>query len=450
MRRTSDVATPCLAGLWHPVLLLPEQECEDLRPDDLRAILAHELAHARNHDLAWNRAAHLASILIWFHPLAWRIGGAHAAACDAVCDAVAAGLLGDVASYSRTLARLAVRAAWPSPAHGLGMARTSDVRRRLDALNRKVFQTPLSWRRVMPALFVASVILVLIGGFGFTRAEQTKATPTRKPADEKAAGKLTIRAVAAETHEPIEGVSIEYWGLIGEQRQQATIMTGEDGTTKIEWPAGATIHRLGITARKPNLVPIFILWNDERHPVELPAVKELRFAPGTTIGGIVHDEAGHPVEGVTVDVSAPATEYEGTNHYFSLGSPKTDAQGRWRLDVAPKDLAGVWGRTSHPHYRSSDVVASRKLDGVVVLKKGLMVVGRVVNAAGGPVRGARVILGHVIWGTNPPTASTNERGEFTLENCDAGASIITVQAEGFAPGSRTSASRIGPHPSNSE
>ena len=153
-----------------------------MRPDDLRAILAHELAHARNQDLAWNLAAHLASILLWFHPLAWRIRAAHAAACDAVCDAVAADLLGDVASYGRTLARLAVRAAWPSPAHGLAMARTSDVRRRLDALNRKVFRTPLSWRHVMPALFVGSVLLVLIGGFGFTRAEQAKARPgTPKP-----------------------------------------------------------------------------------------------------------------------------------------------------------------------------------------------------------------------------------------------------------------------------
>ena len=122
VRRSAEVVTPCLAGLRRPVLLLPDRECRDIDRDDLRAILAHELAHARNHDLAWNLAAHLASILLWFHPLAWRIRAAHAAACDAVSDAVAADLLGDVASYGRTLARLAVRAAWPAPAHGLAMA----------------------------------------------------------------------------------------------------------------------------------------------------------------------------------------------------------------------------------------------------------------------------------------------------------------------------------------
>ena len=179
------------------VLLLPEQECEDERYDDLRAILAHELAHARNHDLAWNLAAHVASIVLWFHPLVWRIRVAHAAACDAVCDAVAADLLGDVASYGRVLARLALGADWSSPADGLAMARTSDVRRRLEALNRMVFRAPLSLRRVVPALCLASILVVLIGGLRFTRAEQAAATANAGDVagaslvDEKTAKRLT-------------------------------------------------------------------------------------------------------------------------------------------------------------------------------------------------------------------------------------------------------------------
>ena len=44
----------------------------------------------------------------------------------------------------------------------------------LEALNRTVFRTPLSSRRVIPALCVASVVAGLIGGFGFTHAEQDR------------------------------------------------------------------------------------------------------------------------------------------------------------------------------------------------------------------------------------------------------------------------------------
>ena len=211
------------------------------------------------------------------------------------------------------------------------------------------------------------------------------------------------------------------------------MISGDDGTAAIEWAAGEIVHRLGFITRAQKFVPIHVLWTDERHPLSLSRAKELRLEPGTTIGGIIHDESGRPVQGVTIDVHAPPTEYEGSNYFFGLGSPITDTQGRWRLDEAPKDLARVWGRTSHPHYRDSDVVVSRNLDSVVVIKKGLSVAGRVVDAAGRPIVGARVIMGHDTWGTNPPTGSTNEQGEFTLENAIAGPTIITVQAEGFAP-----------------
>ena len=119
---------------------------------DLRAILAHELAHARGHDLAWNLVAHFASILLWFHPLAWRIRAAHAAACDAVCDAVAADLLGDVPIVRPDARPAGARRPRRRRRTGLAMARSSDVRRRVDALDRKVFRSPLPRRLAMPAV----------------------------------------------------------------------------------------------------------------------------------------------------------------------------------------------------------------------------------------------------------------------------------------------------------
>ena len=206
VRRSEQIATPCLTGLWRPILLLPDRQCRDIDRDDLRAILAHELAHARNRDLPWNLAAHLVTIVLWFHPLAWRIRAAHAAACDAVSDAVAADLVGDVASYARTLARLAVRAAWPARSQGLAMAaRASNVRRRLDALNRKVFRTALSWRRVMPLMLAGILLQVLVGGFGIPRAEQG-------PCVRFAAHQPANEIVKDESGQPIEDATVKVHG----------------------------------------------------------------------------------------------------------------------------------------------------------------------------------------------------------------------------------------------
>ena len=436
VRRTSDVAIPCLAGPWRPVLLLPERDCEQAWHDDLRAILAHELAHARNQDLAWNRAAHFASILLWFHPLAWRIRAAHAAACDAVCDAVAADLLGDVGSYCRTLARLAVRAAWPSSAHGLAMARTSDVRRRLDALNRKVFGTALSWTCVLPALVVVGVILVLIGGSGFTRAEQAasplKASDTFKPSDENTAQGLKLRAVAAETGQPIEGLSISFEGVFSDQQRKGSVQTGKDGTATIDYKAGSTVRRLGITASMPNRVPIFMHWDSNGKSVQLPASKELRLQPGTVIGGIVKDEGDKPIAGATIIRSMPLTEWEGSWVEWRFNGPMTDEQGRWRMDDAPAKLADVHVEIVHPKYHTGGGPVSRNLDSVFVLKKGYTVKGRVVDASSRPVRGAKAVIGRSYWDGKMPAATTNASGEFALERCAEGPNIVTIQADGFA------------------
>jgi peroxiredoxin len=264
------------------------------------------------------------------------------------------------------------------------------------------------------------------------RCDTTKASDAGKPEDQTMAGKLTLRAVSAETNEPMEGVSIEYRGRFDGQNQKGTVATGKDGVATIDYSPNAHIGYFELTARKAKLVPIHIVWKDQRRPVELPSEKELRFDPGTTVGGIVKDQAGHPIEGAVVRVHGPPTEYDGTDHSFALGELNTDSQGRWRLDVVPRNLGGIHLSVAHPRYRGRGGILSRDLDSTIVLTKGTMLTGRVTDAAGRPVKGAQVFIGDDRFG-RPPTATTNERGEFTLENCDCGPSSVTVQAEGFAP-----------------
>ncbi len=179
VRTSAEVHSPCLARSWRPVLLLPENAGSELDPMEMRAILAHELAHARNHDLAWNDVLHLVSIVLWFHPLIWRVRQAHALACDAVCDAVAVDQLGDLASYSRVLARLALRAAGTPRAGALAMARAA-VRRRIESLNRRVFRTRLPRCLTLPAALLFGLCVLLIGSLGFTHAGQAASTRGRE------------------------------------------------------------------------------------------------------------------------------------------------------------------------------------------------------------------------------------------------------------------------------
>jgi len=59
---SSSVAVPTVIGWLKPVVLLPTAAIAGLSPDQLRAILAHELAHVRRHDYLINL---LQSVVDW-------------------------------------------------------------------------------------------------------------------------------------------------------------------------------------------------------------------------------------------------------------------------------------------------------------------------------------------------------------------------------------------------
>jgi beta-lactamase regulating signal transducer with metallopeptidase domain len=433
---SAEVPTPCLSGLSRPILLLPGTNCEENDRVELRAILTHELAHARNHDLAWNFVLELASILLWFHPLAWRIRAAHIAACDAVCDAVAADLLGDVALYGRTLARLALQVGKPAPKPGLAMARTPDVLLRIEALQRRVFRSSLSWRFVMPTLLIGAVLVTLIGGFGIARAKQsttpkdTQAKPIVPNASPSEAtksapiGPLALRVLSAKTGEPLEGVAVFYKLRAERKDLEDTVKTGKDGTTAIKWPAGITIHSLRLDVKKPGYVAMVFYWSDDRHAISLPESQEVRLEPGVPISGLVQDEAGKPIAGANVTAMSDASEMEEPRYSFELGTAKTDEQGRWRIDDAPANLSPVSVHISHPEYLRRPGSSSVAREQLTVLTQGATVKGRVVGGSGTPIKGAQVDAGPA-WEERKPVA-TDELGEYTLRNRQAGPTIVTA------------------------
>jgi uncharacterized protein (TIGR03435 family) len=64
---------PGVFGVFRPVLLLPEGIAQRLTPDQLRAVVAHEMSHVRRRDNVANAIHMLAEALFWFHPLVWWI-----------------------------------------------------------------------------------------------------------------------------------------------------------------------------------------------------------------------------------------------------------------------------------------------------------------------------------------------------------------------------------------
>jgi hypothetical protein len=77
-----------------------------LAPEQVEALLAHELAHVRRHDYLVNVLQGIAESLLFYHPAVWWISNQIRAEREHCCDDLAVAASGDVLVYARALAEL--------------------------------------------------------------------------------------------------------------------------------------------------------------------------------------------------------------------------------------------------------------------------------------------------------------------------------------------------------
>jgi hypothetical protein len=77
---------PGVIGIFRPIIILPEGISERLTPDQLEAVLAHELCHIRRHDNLFASLHMIVEALFWFHPMVWWIGAKLIAERERACD----------------------------------------------------------------------------------------------------------------------------------------------------------------------------------------------------------------------------------------------------------------------------------------------------------------------------------------------------------------------------
>ncbi|MDH4179147.1 MAG: M48 family metalloprotease [Armatimonadota bacterium] len=95
---------PMVIGWLRPVIVIPTSALTGLTPDQLAAILAHELAHIRRCDHFMNLAQTVVEILLFYHPAVWWVSSAIRSERENCCDDTAVRVSGDVVGYMRALA----------------------------------------------------------------------------------------------------------------------------------------------------------------------------------------------------------------------------------------------------------------------------------------------------------------------------------------------------------
>lgn len=104
VRTTNARISPLVFGCFKPVLLLPSQLVDQLQRDQLRALVAHELAHLyrRDHCIVWIELFVLC--IYWWQPIAWIASRQLRRSSDECCDGyVLEWLPGAGRSYSESI-----------------------------------------------------------------------------------------------------------------------------------------------------------------------------------------------------------------------------------------------------------------------------------------------------------------------------------------------------------
>jgi beta-lactamase regulating signal transducer with metallopeptidase domain len=100
------VEVPTVVGWLRPAILLPAATLAGLSPEQLEAILAHELAHVRRHDYLASLLQSAVETLLFYHPAVWWVSHRMRVERELCCDDEAVAACGNPIEYARALAGL--------------------------------------------------------------------------------------------------------------------------------------------------------------------------------------------------------------------------------------------------------------------------------------------------------------------------------------------------------
>lgn len=198
------VEVPTVIGSLKPVILLPASALTGLSPDQLEALLAHELAHIRRYDYLVNLFQTAVETLLFYHPAVWWVSAQIRQEREHCCDDLAVAACGDVLMYARALTALEqMRVSAPQLAVG---ASGGSLLVRIERLLRGRAPALNGIESWLPSLIAVAAIAIVLAGTQTTllsRAaqaaaikdqttmvlSQSPASPASKPAEPSKATK---------------------------------------------------------------------------------------------------------------------------------------------------------------------------------------------------------------------------------------------------------------------
>jgi beta-lactamase regulating signal transducer with metallopeptidase domain/uncharacterized GH25 family protein len=482
-----SIAAPSVWGIMRPAIILPRAIAATLTRRQLQWVVLHELAHVRRGDLVVVMLQRFVAIVYFFNPTIWMANRMIDHLREYACDDLAVSL-GDCSAVESGEAFVGVlRHARHrhSNLHGaLGVfglnAQSSSfhrLRRLLDA--DKPTRTAPGLRSLCGLILLAVVSLPHLRG-----ANQATVAETENSQRQSANPSQPGAAVAIDKSSGTEGqeFALNVVGPGGEPVQQARVKLRTDPVlTAHQLLKGKLVtqetDRAIVTtdtdgrlvlklSRTPSSFHVYIVtpgyglfvagWSSENHAESIPSHLTAQLEMGWSVGGIVVDAAGKPVEGATIVPRVVPQKPPGDVRQSVFGMRvTTDAAGRWRFESVPVSMSELSVVVDHPEFMPTirqltrgefGIERSQQPEREIVLDRGLTVRGTVTDQAGKPIAGALIHAKFVNGVNDDRSTKTAADGTYMLAGFAQCATRLMVSAKGRATDMKevNIASNMGP------
>ncbi len=446
------VESPIVIGVWRPVILLPAALVTKLSPAQLESLLAHELAHVLRQDYFVNLLQTAIETVLFYHPGVWWISSQVRQQREHCCDDLAVSVTPDRTVYVKALAAIVgvrVTLTVPAAAGGHLLPRLQ----RLLGIARPEAAHPARWLTGVAMLSLCGAFLAVSMLPSRTATAQAqpadKAPPEADAALASETGEFELRAVGPDD-KPAPNATVEIrtnpqltedqflkGRFVKHGNYGSFATTDAEGRLVVKFPKMS--NRFDVNITTPGYGPYWATWSNGNQAEAVPARFTAELEAGWSVGGIVVDEAGHPVPDVVVSPSIEFKKRPGDLNQFGVGaSSKTDADGKWRFDSVPASKKDIFVEINHPSYRplrqslsrsEFDLEFGQEPQNKIVLDPGVTVRGEVTDDAGQPIAGALI---RTKFANDIRETRTDAEGLYKLSGCEPRTAKIVVSAKGKA------------------
>ena len=167
---SSKVTVPSITGWLKPVIIIPLSVINNLPPDEVESILAHELAHIKRHDYLVSILQAMVEIMMFFNPFVWWISNLINEERELCCDDMAIKAVGNHQAYIYALANLTMHATTNKVPVGQGVLAATGkknsvifrINRIMKKVNKKQHRPHFSIKNLTGGLIAYMFVLALV------------------------------------------------------------------------------------------------------------------------------------------------------------------------------------------------------------------------------------------------------------------------------------------------